>query len=109
MQNLIAEINTKGKLVAPDETSVSNFYDKYAPALYGTILRVVQQKEIADKLLEKVFINALVHNAIDKPNHITLFTTLLNYARKKSFTTIKALKLLQACSCGSPVQVGGSQ
>ena len=100
MQDLIDEINENANSLNRDDASVSELYDKYAPALYGRIILVVKQKEIAEKILERVFINALVDKNVNPPNHVTLFTSLLNHSRKKTYGTIKALRVLEAC-CGS--------
>lgn len=99
MQDLIEKINESGKNTSQDAVAVSALYDKYAPALYGRIIQVVKQKEIAEKILERVFINALVDKNIKQPEHLTFFTSLLNHSRKKSYSTLKALRILQASSC----------
>lgn len=100
MQDLINQISESAKTINGDADSVSALFDKYAPALYGRILQVVKQKEIADKILERVFINALVDKSVKKPEHLSLFTSLLNHSRKKSYGTLKALRMFEACSCG---------
>ncbi len=100
MQDLINEINESAKSLNGDQAVVSELYDKYAPALYGRILTVVKQKEIAEKILERVFINALVDKNVKQANHVTLFTSLLNHSRKKTYGTMKALRVLEAC-CSS--------
>jgi predicted transcriptional regulator len=101
MQDIIKEINESAKTLKIDQASVSELYDKYAPALYGRIIRVVKQKEIAEKILEKVFINAVIDKNVKQSNHLSLFTSLLNHSRKKTYGTMKAMKVLEAC-CGSP-------
>ena len=100
MQDLINKINESAQCITADENSVSALYDKFAPALYGRIMLVVKQKEIAEKILERVFINALVDKNVSQPNHVTLFTSLLNHSRKKTYGTIKALRVLEQC-CGT--------
>ena len=100
MQDLIEEINESAKSVGQDEAAVSALYDKYAPAIYGRIIGIVKQKEIAEKILERVFINALVDKNIKQPNHVTLFTSLLNHSRKKTYGTLKAIRVLEQC-CGA--------
>ncbi len=52
------EINQQAKSLKADTSSISELYDKYAPALYGRIIKVIKQKEIAEKVLEKVFLNS---------------------------------------------------
>lgn len=101
MQDLIEKINKSAKNLTKDESTVSALYDKYAPALYGRIIQVVKQKEIAEKILLRVFINAVVDKNISQSQHITLFTSLLNHSRKKTYGTLKALRMFESCSCGT--------
>lgn len=108
MQDLIQQINEIAKTATQDMESISALYDKYAPALYGRIIQVVKQKEIAEKILEKVFINALVDKNVKQHEHLTLFTSLLNHSRKKSYSTLKALRIFEACSCGSQSTVAAA-
>jgi hypothetical protein len=101
MQDLINKINENAKELKSDEASVSALYDKYAPALYGRIIKVVKQKEIAEKILLRVFVNAVVDKNMKQSNHLSLFTSLLNHSRKKTYGTMKAMKVLESC-CSSP-------
>jgi DNA-directed RNA polymerase specialized sigma24 family protein len=96
MQDLITQISESAN---DDSLSASALYDKYAPALYGRIIRVVKQKDIAEKILERVFMNALVDKNLPQSDNLTFFTTLINHSRKKTYSTLKALKILDACSC----------
>lgn len=101
MQDLIKQINESAKELTLDSTSFSELYDKYAPALYGRIMAVVKQKEIAEKILERVFINALVDKNVAQAGHINLFTSLINHSRKKTYSTLKALRMLESLRCTS--------
>ncbi len=101
MQDIISQIKENARLLTTDAASAAALYDKYAPALYGRIMMVVKQKEIAEKILERVFINALVDKNIEQSNHNTFFTSLINHSRKKTYGTLKALKMIDAFSCGS--------
>ncbi len=105
MKDLIKEINESAKSLEKEEASVSALYDKYAPALYGRIIKVVKQKDIAEKILERVFLNALVDKNVKQSNHITLFTSLLNHSRKKTYGTLKALKMMEALRCNSQNEI----
>jgi len=100
MQDLINKINENAKELKSDEASVSALYDKYAPALYGRIIKVVKQKEIAEKILLRVFVNAVVDKNMKQSNHLSLLTSLLNHSRKKTYGTMKAMKVLESC-CSS--------
>jgi hypothetical protein len=108
MQDLINKINENAKELKSDEASVSALYDKYAPALYGRIIKVVKQKEIAEKILVRVFVNAVVDKNIKQSNHLSLLTTLLNHSRKKTYGTMKAMKVLESC-CSAQGKISVAQ
>ena len=101
MQKLINQISSE--ITSPDAQELSDLYDKYAPAVYGRILQVVKQKEIADKILEKVFIKAFDNSKFNTRKHVTPLTALLNQSRDKTYSTVKAIKALKSLSCGSNV------
>lgn len=100
MQQLINEISEQAKLLNGNAVAIAELYDKYAPAVYGKIIRVVKQKDVAEKILEKVFVNALVDKNIEAGVHLTPLTTLLNHSRKKTYSTLKAIRMFQATACG---------
>lgn len=99
MHDLIQQLNESAKTLKVDAASFSELYDKYAPALYGRIIRVVKQKEMAEKILERVFINALVDKNVKQSTHTSLFTSLINHSRKKSYGTLKAIRVLESLRC----------
>ncbi len=102
MQQLIDQIKKEVE-ASQDSVDYSVFYDKYAAAVYGRILQVVKQKDIAEKILEKVFIKAFSNSSVKSTSHLSPFTTLLNESRNKSNCTIKAMKVLGSlCSVSSP-------
>jgi predicted RNA polymerase sigma factor len=96
MENLIQEIKKSSN---SDTVTIEELYDKYAPAVYGKIIRVIKQKDIAEKILEKVFVTALTDTNL-KGVHLTPLTKLLNHTHRKTYKTLKAIKMLQACNCG---------
>jgi hypothetical protein len=77
---------------------MSEFYDKNAGALYGTILRIVDKEIIAVKVLEGTFKGVFVNGNIKGPKLVSEFTAISNYARKKSLDTLKAIRIFQACN-----------
>ena len=78
----------------------SEFYDKYAGALYGIILKIVGKEIIAEKVLEKVFIKNIEGNNNDAPKLLSDFTLISNQSRKKSNDSLKAIQIFQACNNG---------
>jgi hypothetical protein len=79
---------------------LSMFYDKYAGALYGIIVQIVDKEIIASKVLELSFKNRLEGGPGDGPKLVSAFTSLSNRVRKKSHETVKAITIFEACNNG---------
>jgi RNA polymerase sigma-70 factor (ECF subfamily) len=85
---------TESELVAllkqRTQTAFSYLYDNYAPALYSTIFSVLQDKELANDVLQEVFIK--VWKQIDQynPEKGRLFTWLVNVSRNASIDTLRS-------------------
>jgi len=101
MRQLVKEISDNSKNIAGDPEAISVLYDKYAPALYGKIISIVNQKEVAEKILIRVFVDAALGKHSGTAVYTSLFTSLLNHTRKKTYGTLKALRMFEACSCGN--------
>ncbi len=99
MQSRHEKIISESESIKGDTEQFSVFYDKYAPALYGQILRVVHKKDLAEKIMEKVFRNAFIQQNLKESNDLPFFISLLNHSRKKTYGVVKAIKVLKACSC----------
>lgn len=74
-RELVIRLNTKSK------AAFSDLYDNYATALYGVTYRMVQNREIAEELLQDTFIKIWAHIDTYNPTKGTLFTWMLNITR----------------------------
>ena len=83
-----------------EQLPITELFDKYAPAVYGRILTVVKNKDVADKILERVFINMAKKRGENK-SRISDFMTLMNESRTSTYHIIKSIKLYNAFSCAS--------
>jgi RNA polymerase sigma-70 factor, ECF subfamily len=75
VQELIADLKDKSK------TAFSVLYDSYAGALLGVVYRMVNDKDIAEELLQDIFIKIWKHIDLYNAAKGTLFTWMLNIAR----------------------------
>lgn len=75
-----------------DQQSMDYFYDKYSPALYGIIYRIINNKHLAEECLTETFVKALNEIAAFRRSGTSLFTWLLNLARQSAFEAIKQEK-----------------
>ncbi len=64
-----------------DPEAIAQLYDAYGAALFGVVLRIVHNKEIAQHVLQDTFVKAWRNGANYDNTKGTLFTWLLNIAR----------------------------
>lgn len=72
--------------------SLDYCYDKYSPALYGIIYRIINNKHLADQCLAATFMKAWNEIAVFRDSGTSLFTWLLNIARQSALDVIKKEK-----------------
>jgi RNA polymerase sigma-70 factor (ECF subfamily) len=72
------------------QTAFNYLYDNYSGALYNVIFSVLQDKELANDVLQEVFIK--VWRQIDQydPGKGRLFTWLVNISRNASIDTLRS-------------------
>lgn len=72
-------------LCKKDERAFCFLYDKYAPVLYGAILAIVKNEEVANSILQDVFCN--VWQTIDLfDQKCKLLTWLLRIANRQALS-----------------------
>lgn len=69
------------RLQAQDRAAIGVLYDAYGAALFGVVLRIVQQRELAEQVLQDTFVKAWRNGARYDASKGRLFTWLLNIAR----------------------------
>ena len=73
-----------------DQHAFSYLYDNYAGALYGIINQIVPDREIANDVLQEVFINIWKKIGTYDPAKGRLFTWMLNIARNASIDILRS-------------------
>jgi len=98
VQKILFLLFTLGKLVYPfnmkspeeqiidllrarDQKAAAMLYDHYAASLYGIILKIVRQEDLAQDVLQEAFIKAWKNGSSYNQAKGSLFTWLLNIAR----------------------------
>lgn len=73
-----------------DEKAFSYLYDNYSGALYGIILQILENTELANDVLQEVFIN--IWRKIDTydPAKGRLYTWMLNISRNASIDQLRS-------------------
>lgn len=73
-----------------DNRAFKYLYEHYAAALYGIILPIVKEAEVANDVLQEVFINIWRKIETYDPLKGRLFTWMLNIARNASIDTLRS-------------------
>lgn len=75
-----------------DQRGISLMYDKFHGALYGAILKIVEDNELAEEILQDTFVKAWRHRDSYDDTKGRLFTWLLNIARNTAidYTRLKS-------------------
>lgn len=73
-----------------EESAYGYLYDHYAATLYGVILQVVPQQEVAEDVLQEVFVK--IYRNIDQyeASKGRLYTWMLHIARNTAIDTIRS-------------------
>ena len=77
-------------LKSRDSRAFSYLYDNYSSSLYTVIAQLVNDMEIANDVLQEVFINIWRKIESYDPVKGRLFTWMLNIARKASIDTLRS-------------------
>ncbi len=77
------------RLQAQDRTAIGELYDAYGAALFGVVLRIVQQRELAEQVLQDTFVKAWRNGTSYDTSKGRLFTWLLNIARNTAIDTTR--------------------
>ncbi len=72
-----------------DETAFVYLYDNYSGALYGTICRIINNNQLAEDVLQEVFVKIWNSFQSYDATKARLFTWMMNIARNLSIDTIR--------------------
>jgi len=72
-----------------DLESFGRLYEMYAPTLFGVIMRIVEQQETAEDLLQEVFIKIRRSFELYNPKRARLFTWMFNIARNTAIDYLR--------------------
>lgn len=93
MKNSIVEWNDQqlaASIGQGDQQALHVIYDRYAPALFGIISRIANDKLLAEEVLTKVFLNIGSKVGSFNPIMSSFFTWLINLTRQITFDMIKS-------------------
>lgn len=81
------------KLKAKDKHALSFLYDKYGAALYGSAMRIIQEEEVTEEVVQDVFMK--IWSKIDQydAKKGRLFTWMLNLTRNAAIDKIRSKEI----------------
>jgi len=81
------------RLQGRDRTALDYLYDHYSSALYGVVFRVIQKEDIAEEVLQDVFLK--IWDKIDQYDSSKgkLFTWMLNIARNHAIDKTRSKEI----------------
>jgi len=96
----ISELQLVARLREKDKAALELLYNRYSGALYGVIKRVVKNNDIADELLQDVFLK--IWNRIDgyDASKGRLFTWMLNVARNQAIDKTRSREISKESKTG---------
>lgn len=94
-QITLSETELIAMLKSKDEKAYNYLYDNYSGALYGVIMKVLDKEELANDVLQDVFVK--IWRSIDQYDSSKgrLYTWMLNIARNSSIDTLRSKSFQQ--------------
>ena len=83
-----------------DPRAVGELYDRYAGALFGVVLRIVGDRELAENVLQDVFLKAWKSGASYDSERSGLFTWLNRIARNAAIDATRSAQFKQRRQTG---------
>lgn len=77
----ITELELIQALKSKDEKALAILYDRYSGALYGIVLKIVKEKELAEDVIQEAFVKMWSNFRDYDETKGRLFTWILNVAR----------------------------
>lgn len=73
-----------------DKAAFAELYDRYSAALFGVVLKVVQENDRAEEVLQDTFVKIWRSSSSYDPSKGRLFTWMLNIARNTALDVVRS-------------------
>ena len=87
---IISEADLTARLQNGDQLALAYLYDNYSAALFGVIIRIVQEKNAAEEVLQDVFLKIWTRITSYDSQKGKLFTWMLNIARNAAIDKVRS-------------------
>jgi RNA polymerase sigma-70 factor (ECF subfamily) len=88
--HIISEEDLVALLRNQDKRAVSVLYDKYSAALFGVILRIIKDEEVAEDVLQEAFVKIWSSFSAYDASKGRLFTWMLNVTKNMAIDKIRS-------------------
>jgi RNA polymerase sigma-70 factor (ECF subfamily) len=93
IQHHIEEKELVNLLKSRDRSALEYLYDHYSSALYGVIYRIVKKEEVAEEVLQDIFLKIWDKIGSYDPAKGRLFTWMLNIARNQAIDKTRSREI----------------
>lgn len=90
MSSTLSDIHLIEKIRQGDEKAFELLYDKYSSAIYGVLLKILNDEEIANDILQDTFVKVWTRMHDYKAEKGSIFTWILNIARNRAIDTLRS-------------------
>jgi RNA polymerase sigma factor (sigma-70 family) len=104
-RNHISEEELVTRLKSRDRSALEYLYDHYSGALYGAIFRIIKKEEIAEEVLQDVFLKIWDRFGQYDASKGKLFTWLLNVTRNQAIDKTRSKEISQEKKTGDIAKV----
>jgi len=99
-KNHITEANLIAGLKARDRQALEHLYDNYSAALYTVVLRIIKRDDIAEEVLQDVFLKVWDKSDQYDTSKGKLFTWLVNIARNHAIDKMRSKEISKELKTG---------
>lgn len=90
MTNLNASISLVDQLRTGDKAAMAKLYDAYAGMVYGVVLKMIREEELAREIVQDVFIKVWKNISSYDESKARLSTWIMNIARNRCIDEIRS-------------------
>lgn len=94
-KNHIEEVLLVQRLRSKDRSALEYLYDHYSGAIYGVVLRIVRKEEVAEEVLQDVFLKIWDRFGGYDESKGKLFTWMINIARNQSIDKTRSKEIVK--------------
>jgi RNA polymerase sigma-70 factor, ECF subfamily len=84
------DLQLMAKVAGRDQTAFEQLYDRYAPVVYALVLRIVKTPEVAEDLLQEIFLAIWNKSSSFSEARGSVYTWIMSLARHRSFDFLKS-------------------